>query len=66
MPMVSSAAFLGQKGLRRNDLQFKGVLVTDYKEIENLHSCHKVAATEEDAVLMAMEETTIDMSMVCC
>jgi hypothetical protein len=41
-----------------------GMLVTDWSEIRNQHSWHRVAETHEDAVEIAMTETTIDMSMV--
>eukprot|EP00975_Prorocentrum_lima_P029702 6234849-Prorocentrum_lima.AAC.1 len=39
-------------------------MVTDYAEIENLHNWHYVSATQEEAVALAMTDTTIDMSMV--
>jgi len=45
-------------------MNFTGFMVTDYQEIENLHSWHKVSSTQEDAILLSMSETTIDMSMV--
>jgi len=62
VPMASSSEHLTD--LLRDELGFDGVLVTDYKEIENLHSWHHVAATESDAVAIAMTDTSIDMSMV--
>eukprot|EP01032_Pedospumella_encystans_P023303 gene23303-26378_t len=61
-PMVSSESYL--KTLLRKEMKFQGMMVTDYMEIENLHKWHKVSATEQDAVLLSMTDTTIDMSMV--
>ena len=61
-PLAASGRLL--KGLLRQRLGFGGMLVTDWAEIENLHSFHRVAASAEDAVLLAMGETSIDMSMV--
>ncbi|KDO22380.1 hypothetical protein SPRG_11332 [Saprolegnia parasitica CBS 223.65] len=49
--------------LLRGDLAFKGMLVTDWGVIDDLATFHHVAATEEDAVAMALTETSIDMSM---
>lgn len=62
IPMASSFAYLTK--LLRHDMQFKGVLVTDYNEIKNLHSWHSIADSDESAVNIAMSDTTIDMSMV--
>lgn len=62
VPMVSSSDYL--KRLLRLELGFEGMLVTDYKEIENLNSWHLVANSTENAVNLAMDDTTIDMSMV--
>eukprot|EP01032_Pedospumella_encystans_P011602 gene11602-13481_t len=61
-PMVSSESYL--KTLLRKEMKFQGMMVTDYMEIENLYKWHKVSATEQDAVLLSMTDTTIDMSMV--
>jgi beta-glucosidase len=62
MPMVSSYDYLAK--LLRYDMKFEGLLVTDYQEIINLHKFHMTAATENDAVMQSISETTIDMSMV--
>lgn len=63
VPMVSSREYLHT--LLRKQMKFRdGFMVTDYQEIENLHSFHKVSANVKEAVLRAMTETTIDMSMV--
>eukprot|EP01039_Chlorochromonas_danica_P006556 gene6556-7232_t len=62
VPMVSSNDYLTT--LLRKQLNFNGFMVTDYAEIENLHNWHYVSATQEEAVALAMTDTTIDMSMV--
>ena len=49
--------------LLRGDLAFEGMLVTDWGVIDDLAAFHHVAATEEDAVAMALTQTSIDMSM---
>ncbi|RMD75258.1 MAG: beta-glucosidase [Bacteroidetes bacterium] len=46
----------------RGELGFQGLLVTDWADIEYLHTRHKVAPTMKDAVRMAVE-AGIDMSM---
>ncbi len=62
VPMASSSDYLTT--LLRQEMNFTGFLVTDYQEIENLHNWHRVADSQSHAVQMAMEDTTIDMSMV--
>jgi len=47
----------------KNELGFTGVVVTDWKDIIYLHTRHKVAETNRDAVRMAVL-AGIDMSMV--
>jgi beta-glucosidase len=47
----------------RGELGFDGVIVTDWQDIKYLHDRHHVAATQEDAVLLAVN-AGIDMSMV--
>jgi beta-glucosidase len=47
----------------RGELGFDGVIVTDWQDIKYLHDRHHVAATQEDAVLLAIN-AGIDMSMV--
>ena len=62
IPMVASYDYLSK--LLRYDMDFKGLLVTDYSEILNLHNFHMTAPTVTDAVKQSLSETTIDMSMV--
>ncbi len=47
----------------KKELNFKGVVVTDWKDIIYLHTRHKVAETNRDAVKMSVM-AGIDMSMV--
>ncbi len=47
----------------KNELGFTGVVVTDWKDIINLNTRHKVAETKRDAVRIAIM-AGIDMSMV--
>ena len=62
-PTAASRALL--QGLLREEMGFEGVLVTDWREVRNLHSFHRVAASEEDAVLLALSSSSsLDVSMV--
>ncbi len=47
----------------RNELGFEGVILTDWEDIRKLHDRDKVAATQKEAVKMAIN-AGIDMSMV--
>ncbi|CAM9285896.1 unnamed protein product, partial [Ectocarpus fasciculatus] len=62
VPMVSSRDYL--KKLLRVEMNFTGFMVTDYQEIENLHSWHSVAETQEEAVRIVLQDTSVDQSMV--
>lgn len=46
----------------REQLGFKGVVVTDWEDVIRLHTLHKVASTPKEAVRIAIE-AGIDMSM---
>jgi beta-glucosidase len=61
-PVVASKKYLQQ--LLREQMGFQGMLATDWQEIENLYSTHRVAATQEDAVRLTIGSTSVDMSMV--
>jgi beta-glucosidase len=50
-------------GLLREQLGFEGVVVSDWEDIIKLQTVHGVAATYEDAIVMAIN-AGIDMSMV--
>ncbi|SAM08713.1 hypothetical protein [Absidia glauca] len=61
-PVVASSKYLQE--LLRNEMNFKGMLVTDWAEIQNLYTTHKVASSHKEAVRLAIDSTSIDMSMV--
>ncbi len=47
----------------RGELHFDGVVVSDWQDIKYLHDRHHIAATQKDAVMIAVN-AGIDMSMV--
>jgi beta-glucosidase len=47
----------------RGELHFEGIAVSDWRDIEYLHDRHHIAATQKDAVMIAVN-AGIDMSMV--
>ena len=47
----------------KNELQFKGFIVSDWQDIEYLYSHHKIAKDNKEAVMMGIN-AGIDMSMV--
>ncbi|HDP97670.1 MAG TPA: beta-glucosidase [bacterium] len=61
VPVHSSYFYLTE--LLRNELGFKGFTVSDWSDIKNLHERERVAASQKDAVKMAVM-AGIDMSMV--
>lgn len=60
-PVHASYQYITQ--ILKNELGFQGVVVTDWKDIIYLHTRHKVAQTEREAVKMSVL-AGIDMSMV--
>ena len=60
IPVHASHALL--TGLLRDELGFEGVAVTDWEDVIKLHKVHRVAASEKEAVRMAVM-AGIDMSM---
>lgn len=61
VPVHASHYYLTE--LLRNELGFQGLAVSDWMDIKNLHRREKVAATEKEAVRMAVM-AGVDMSMV--
>lgn len=47
VPMASSYDYLTK--LLRSEMGFDGMMVTDYREIKNLHDFHYVSDTEKSA-----------------
>jgi beta-glucosidase len=47
----------------RGELHFDGIVVSDWRDIEYLHDRHHIAATQKDAVMIAVK-AGVDMSMV--
>ncbi|KAG6960934.1 hypothetical protein JG688_00009352 [Phytophthora aleatoria] len=62
VPVVSSTKMMNT--LLRDDLDFDGVVVTDWGEVNNLQSWHRVVRTQQDAVELVIADTSLDMSMV--
>eukprot|EP00906_Rhabdomonas_costata_P025815 RCo036871 len=61
-PILMSRRYLRQ--WLRIFLQFTGVVVTDYDEINKLHGFHWAVADEFEATRVALQQTSIDMSMI--
>jgi beta-glucosidase len=51
------------KDLLKGELQFDGLVVSDWMDIRYLHTRHKIASTQKEAVRLAVN-AGIDMSMV--
>ncbi|KAE9207844.1 hypothetical protein PF004_g16922 [Phytophthora fragariae] len=62
VPVVSSTKILNN--LLRDDLGFDGVVVTDWGEVNNLQSWHRVVSTQQAAVELVIANASLDMSMV--
>ncbi|GMF26359.1 unnamed protein product [Phytophthora fragariaefolia] len=62
IPVVPSTKILNH--LLRDDLDFDVVVVTDWGEVNNLQSWHRVVSTQQDAVELVIANTSLDMSMV--
>ncbi|TMW60862.1 hypothetical protein Poli38472_000904 [Pythium oligandrum] len=62
VPVIGNTKIL--QSLVRNDMQFDGVIVSDWAEIFNLHEWHHVAKSHEDAVRITLTKTPLDLSMV--
>eukprot|EP01132_Coremiostelium_polycephalum_P002396 gene2396-2963_t len=61
VPMHTSEKYL--TGVLRNELEFDGVAVTDWQDIEKLVFFHHTAESNSDAIVQALN-AGIDMSMV--
>lgn len=61
IPVHANPAILTQ--LLREELGFEGVVVTDWEDIQYLHTRHRIAKDQKEAVRMAIM-AGVDMSMV--
>ena len=50
--------------LLRDELEFNGVLVTDFNEIFNLQSWHRLTPTVKEAIALALRTSSLDMAML--
>jgi beta-glucosidase len=62
VPNVANRQMLNR--LLRHELDFEGLLVTDYHEIFNLFEWHHTAKDRTDAMMQSLEEGSVDMSMI--
>jgi beta-glucosidase len=62
IPMVANTATLNT--LLRHRLNFNGVALTDFQEIEHLLTWHHVAKNQTDTVAYTLSQGSIDMSMI--
>ena len=58
------ANFDTTRRLLRHELNFDGVLVTDYHEILNLVDWHRIASDGYEAVKLMLRDSSVDMSMI--
>ncbi|KAE8879534.1 Lysosomal beta glucosidase [Phytophthora fragariae] len=62
VPVVENTKLMTK--LLRDDLQFEGLMVTDYAEMTHLTEFHRTARNTDEAMKFSLERTSIDMSMV--
>ncbi|TYZ64223.1 hypothetical protein PybrP1_005902 [[Pythium] brassicae (nom. inval.)] len=60
-PVIASHKLLSD--LLRHDMNFTGMLVSDYSEIDRMHQEHHLVPTVADAVRVSLSETSLDMNM---
>ncbi|KAG0351703.1 hypothetical protein BGZ54_003136, partial [Gamsiella multidivaricata] len=61
-PVVGSNFYLTE--LLRQRLRFKGMLVTDWQELDRLFTEHRTVSSLKDATLQCLKQTSVDMVMV--
>lgn len=60
-PVIASHKLLAD--LLRHDMNFTGMLVSDYSEIDRMHQEHHLVSSVADAVRVSLSETSLDMNM---
>lgn len=60
-PVIASHKLL--TSLLRKDMNFTGLLVSDYSEIDRMQQEHHLVSTVADAVRVSLSETSLDMNM---
>lgn len=60
-PVIASHKLLTD--LLRHDMNFTGLLVSDYSEIDRMYYEHHLVPSVADAVRVALQETSLDMNM---
>lgn len=60
-PVIASHKLLTD--LLRKDMNFTGLLVSDYSEIDRMQQEHHLVPTVADAVRVSLSETSLDMNM---
>ncbi|KAF4139372.1 Fibronectin type III-like domain [Phytophthora infestans] len=61
VPVIASKKLLID--LLRHDMNFTGLLVSDYSEVDRMYSEHHLVPSVADAVRVALQETSLDMNM---
>ncbi|KAF9199785.1 hypothetical protein BGZ49_010059 [Haplosporangium sp. Z 27] len=61
-PIIGSHFYLTE--LLRHRIGFKGMLVSDWQELDRLYTEHRTASSLKDAALISLNQTSIDMVMV--
>ncbi|GMF45455.1 unnamed protein product [Phytophthora fragariaefolia] len=61
VPVIASKKLLVD--LLRHDMNFTGLLVSDYSEVDRMYSEHHLVPSVADAVRVTLQETSLDMNM---
>ncbi|GMF10326.1 unnamed protein product [Phytophthora lilii] len=61
IPVIASKKLLVD--LLRHDMNFSGLLVSDYSEVDRMYSEHHLVPSVADAVRVTLQETSLDMNM---
>ncbi|KAG6609392.1 Lysosomal beta glucosidase [Phytophthora cinnamomi] len=61
VPVIASKKLLVD--LLRQDMNFTGLLVSDYSEVDRMYSEHHLVPSVADAVRVTLQETSLDMNM---